>query len=151
MSIKALAHWLSGKGNRPLDRSPPPDFQPPFAGLQNKANFPPSLPLYRFQRGKQSDLTFARSKHYWALAVKATPNITELLRYARGASIILPSEGASEAVLLLLPAFYGWGRGRREMKPLGQNLCYLLGELGCEPWGLTKVFLPRPSDSALAY
>ena len=87
MSIKALAHWLSGKGNWPLDRSPPPDFQPPFAGLQNKANFPPSLPLYRFQRSKQSDLTFAKSKHYWALTVKATPNITELLRYARGASI----------------------------------------------------------------
>ena len=86
--IKAFAHWLSRKGSRPSDRSPPPDFQPPFSGLQNKANFPPSLPLYRFQSGKQPDLTFAKnkSKHYWALPIKETAN-TELLQYARGASI----------------------------------------------------------------
>ena len=36
-SIKALAHWLSVGGSRPLDRSPP---LPLVAGIWNKANFP---------------------------------------------------------------------------------------------------------------
>ena len=38
--IKALAHWLSVAGSRPLDRSLPSAAHPQDAGLQNKANFP---------------------------------------------------------------------------------------------------------------